>query len=96
MKLITILLLCSRLLPSLTQEDDTQEIDCSDETVFQAADTALKKFNGGLESSNQFVLYRVTEGNKTVSDSFLVKPLVIGALRHRGRRLEMEILRLPG
>ncbi|GAB1300148.1 Kininogen-1 [Apodemus speciosus] len=54
-----------RLLPSLTEQDDAQEINCSDETVFKAVDTALKKFNGGLENGNQFVLYRVTEGNKT-------------------------------
>ncbi|XP_032755117.1 kininogen-1 isoform X1 [Rattus rattus] len=64
MKLITILLLCSRLLPSLAREEDAQEMDCNDETVFQAVDTALKKYNAGLESGNQFVLYRVTEGTK--------------------------------
>ena len=75
----------SRLLTNLTQEDDAQEIDCSDETVY----TALKKYNAGLQSGNQFVLYQPTEGTKTVSDSFLVKPLVIGALGHRGRRLQM-------
>lgn len=39
-------------------------MDCNDETVFQAVDTALKKYNAGLESGNQFVLYRVTEGTK--------------------------------
>ena len=89
MKLITILLLCCRLLPSLAQLTYSQEIDCTDETVFQAVDIALKKFNSGLESGNQFVLYRVTEGTTTVSDSFLVKPLVIVALGHRHRRLQM-------
>ncbi|XP_052014493.1 T-kininogen 1-like isoform X2 [Apodemus sylvaticus] len=68
MKLITILLLCSRLLPSLAQLTYSQEIDCTDETVFQAVDIALKKFNSGLESGNQFVLYRVTEG--TTTDGF--------------------------
>ncbi|XP_028617239.1 T-kininogen 1-like [Grammomys surdaster] len=65
MRLITILLLCSRLLPCLAQEEDAQEIDCNDETVFQAVDTALRKYNAGLQSGNQFVLYRVTEGTKT-------------------------------
>ncbi|XP_052014448.1 T-kininogen 1-like isoform X2 [Apodemus sylvaticus] len=65
MKLITILLLCSRLLPSLVQITYSQEIECIDETVFQAADTALKKYNSGLQSGNQFVLYRVAEGTKT-------------------------------
>ncbi|NP_001009628.1 T-kininogen 2 precursor [Rattus norvegicus] len=64
MKLITILLLCSRLLPSLAQEEGAQEMDCNDETVFQAVDTALKKYNAELESGNQFLLYRVTEGTK--------------------------------
>nr|XP_030712589.1 kininogen-1 isoform X3 [Globicephala melas] len=64
MKLITILFLCSRLLPSLTQ-DSSQEIDCNDPDVFQAADTALKKYNSGNKSGNQFVLYRVTEVIRT-------------------------------
>lgn len=65
MKLITILLFCSRLLLSLTQGEDAQEIDCNDETVFQAVDTALKKLNARLQSRNHFVLYQVTEGTKT-------------------------------
>lgn len=96
MKLITILLLCFRLLPSLAQEEGAQEMDCNDETVFQAVDTALKKYNSGLGSGNQFVLYRVTEGPKKVSDSFSVKLLVISALRLRARGLEWLVLRLPG
>lgn len=96
MRLIPILLLCSGLLPCLAQEEDAQEIDCNDETVFQAVDAALKKYNAGLQSGNQFVLYRVTEGTKTVSDSFPVKPLVIAALRHRGRGWRWLVLRLPG
>lgn len=96
MKLITILLLCSRLLPSLAQEEGAQEMDCNDETVFQAVDTALKKYNAGLESGNQFVLYRVTEGTKKVSDSFPVTLLVIATLRHRARGLEWLVLGLPG
>ncbi|XP_036059483.1 kininogen-1 isoform X2 [Onychomys torridus] len=71
MKLITVLLLCSRLLPSLTQEEAPQEIDCNDEDVFQAVDVALKKFNAGKLNGNQFVLYRVTEGTKMVgSETF--------------------------
>uniref|UniRef100_A0A8C6D5F9 Thiol proteinase inhibitor n=1 Tax=Moschus moschiferus TaxID=68415 RepID=A0A8C6D5F9_MOSMO len=64
MKLITILFLCSRLLPSLTQES-SQEIDCNDQDVFKAVDTALKKYNSGNKSGNQFVLYRVTEVTRT-------------------------------
>ncbi|XP_069414467.1 kininogen-1 isoform X1 [Ovis canadensis] len=64
MKLITILFLCSRLLPSLTQES-SQEIDCNDQDVFKAVDTALKKYNSGNKSGNQFVLYRVTEVSRT-------------------------------
>uniref|UniRef100_A0A8C0CXH2 Thiol proteinase inhibitor n=1 Tax=Balaenoptera musculus TaxID=9771 RepID=A0A8C0CXH2_BALMU len=64
MKLITILFLCSRLLPSLTQES-SQEIDCNDQDVFKAVDTALKKYNSGNKSGNQFVLYRVTEVIRT-------------------------------
>ncbi|CAO2631401.1 T-kininogen 2 [Lemmus lemmus] len=71
MKLITILFLCSVLLPSLAQEETTQEIDCNDEDVFQAVDAALKKYNAGNQTGNQFVLYRVTEGTKIVdSDIF--------------------------
>ncbi|XP_034371282.1 kininogen-1 isoform X3 [Arvicanthis niloticus] len=65
MRLIPILLLCSGLLPCLAQEEDAQELDCNDETVFLAVDAALKKYNAGLQSGNQFVLYRVTEGTKT-------------------------------
>ncbi|XP_038200851.1 T-kininogen 2-like [Arvicola amphibius] len=71
MKLITILFLCSRLLPSLAQEETTQEIDCNDEDVFHAVDAALKKYNVRNQTGNQFVLYRVTEGTKMVgSDTF--------------------------
>ncbi|GAB1300144.1 Histidine-rich glycoprotein [Apodemus speciosus] len=53
------------LLPSLAQFTYSQEIDCTDESEFEAVDISLKKFNTGLESSNQFVLYRVTEGTTT-------------------------------
>lgn len=67
MKLIAMLLLCSRLLPSLTQES-SQEIDCNDEDLFKAVDTALKKYNSRNQSGNQFVLYRVTEVTRTVSE----------------------------
>ncbi|KAI4548231.1 hypothetical protein MG293_000561 [Ovis ammon polii] len=52
------------LLPSLTQES-SQEIDCNDQDVFKAVDTALKKYNSGNKSGNQFVLYRVTEVSRT-------------------------------
>ncbi|XP_020734485.2 kininogen-1 isoform X1 [Odocoileus virginianus] len=64
MKLITILFLCSRLLPGLAQES-SQEIDCNDQDVFKAVDTALKKHNSGNKADNQFVLYRVTEVTRT-------------------------------
>ncbi|XP_058919709.1 kininogen-1 isoform X2 [Kogia breviceps] len=64
MKLITILFLCSRLLPSLTQES-SQEIDCNHQDVFKAVDAALKKYNSGNTSGNQFVLYRITEVIRT-------------------------------
>ena len=67
MKLITILFLCSRLLPSLTQES-SEEIDCNDQDVFKAVDTALTKYNSGNKSGNQFVLYRVTEVARMVSE----------------------------
>lgn len=67
MKLITILFLCSKLLTSLTQEYQSQEIDCNDEDVFKAVDKALKNYNSKIQSGNQFVLYRITEVNKTVS-----------------------------
>ena len=66
MKLIAVLFLCSRLLPSLTEES-SQDIDCNDEDLFKAVDTALKKYNSRNQSGNQFVLYRVTEVTRTVS-----------------------------
>ncbi|XP_054441064.1 kininogen-1-like isoform X2 [Pteronotus mesoamericanus] len=65
MKLIAILLLCSKLLLSLTQEYHSEEMDCNDEDVFKAVDSALKIYNRRSESGNQFVLYRITEVNKT-------------------------------
>lgn len=65
MKLIAILFLCSRLLPTLTQEYSSQEIDCNNEDVFKAVDTALKMYNSRMQSGNQFVLYRITEVTKT-------------------------------
>ncbi|XP_006220205.3 kininogen-1 [Vicugna pacos] len=65
MKLIAILFLCSRLLPSLTQEPFSEEIDCNDQDVFKAVDSALRKYNSENKSGNQFVLYRVTEVRKT-------------------------------
>lgn len=65
MKLIAIFFLCSRLLPTLTQEHSSQEIDCNDEDVFNAVDTALKMYNDRKQSGNQFVLYRITEATKT-------------------------------
>ncbi|XP_053421153.1 kininogen-1 [Nycticebus coucang] len=71
MKLIAILFLCSRLLASLTQESLSKEIDCNDEEVFKAVDTALKKYNSQNRSGNQFVLYRITGGTKVVNpDTF--------------------------
>ncbi|XP_049485488.1 kininogen-1 isoform X2 [Panthera uncia] len=65
MKLIAVLFLCSRLLPSLTKESFSQDIDCNDEDLFKAVDTALKKYNSRNQSGNQFVLYRVTEVTRT-------------------------------
>ncbi|XP_032027748.1 kininogen-1 [Hylobates moloch] len=71
MKLITILFLCSRLLLSLTQESQSEEIDCNDKDLFKAVDAALKKYNSQNQSNNQFVLYRITEATKMVSsDTF--------------------------
>ncbi|XP_004473762.2 kininogen-1 isoform X2 [Dasypus novemcinctus] len=67
MKLIVILLLCSRLLPSLTQESVSREVDCDDEDVFKAVDAALKKYNNQSQEGNQFVLYRVTEASQTMT-----------------------------
>lgn len=65
MKLIALLFLCSRLLPTLPQEHSSQEIDCNDEDVFKAVDAALKMYNERNETGNQFVLYRITEVIKT-------------------------------
>uniref|UniRef100_A0A2K5RG62 Kininogen 1 n=1 Tax=Cebus imitator TaxID=2715852 RepID=A0A2K5RG62_CEBIM len=64
MKLITILFLCSRLLLGLTQELQSEEIDCNDKDLFEAVDAALKKYNNQNLTTNQFVLYRITEGTK--------------------------------
>ncbi|KAM6225328.1 kininogen-1 [Rhynchocyon petersi] len=65
MKLIALLFLCSRLLSSLTQETSSREIDCNNEDVFNVVDAALKKFNNQSQSGNQFILYRITQVNKT-------------------------------
>ncbi|XP_045439736.1 kininogen-1 isoform X3 [Pipistrellus kuhlii] len=65
MKLIAILFLCSTLLTSLAQGDQQQEFVCNDEDLLKAVDAALTKYNDGSKSDNQFVLYRITEGNKT-------------------------------
>ena len=89
MKLIIILFLCSRLLLSLAQEESTKEIDCNDEDVFQAVDAALKKYNAGNKTGNQFVLYRVTEGTKMVSDCLTLSSLIIRALWHGSRGREV-------
>ena len=89
MKLIIILFLCSRLLLSLAQEESTEEIDCNDEDVFQAVDAALKKYNARNQTGYQFVLYRVTEGTKMVSDCLTLRSLVIRALWHGNRGLEV-------
>lgn len=67
MKLIALLVFCSRLLLSETQELHTEEIDCNNEDVFKAVDAALEKYNTRSQSGNQFVLHRVTDVKKTVS-----------------------------
>lgn len=56
---------------SITEEYHSQEIDCNDEDVFKAVDAALKKYNDRNQSGNQFVLYRITEVTKTVSEACL-------------------------
>ena len=89
MKLVTVLFLCSRLLLSLAQEETTQEIDCNDEDVFHAVDAALKKYNARNQTGYQFVLYRVMEGTKMVSDCLTLRSLVIRALWHGSRGLEV-------
>lgn len=65
MKLITVLFLCSRLLLCLSQENTLKEIDCNDQDAFLAVDAALKTYNDQSTSGNQFVLYRITQVNKT-------------------------------
>ncbi|XP_070262713.1 kininogen-2-like [Myotis yumanensis] len=65
MKLFAILFLCSRLLTTFAHQNQPQEVDCNDEDVFKAVDAALKKYNDGKKSGNQFVLYRITEVIKT-------------------------------
>ncbi|XP_006884168.1 PREDICTED: kininogen-2-like [Elephantulus edwardii] len=61
MKLITILFLCSRLIPSWTLETVSEQIDCNNEDVFKVVDTALKKYNDQSQSGNQFVLYLISQ-----------------------------------
>lgn len=84
MKLLTLLVLCSRLLPSLTEEKQPQQIDCNDEDLFQAVDTALQKYNSEIQSGNQFMLDRVTEGTKMVRDRLTVKSRATRALWRGG------------
>ncbi|XP_073531106.1 T-kininogen 2-like [Phyllobates terribilis] len=64
MRLLAIVLLFSYRLLASANQASTDEADCDDQNVFQAADEVLKSFNDAKKDGNQFVLYRITEARK--------------------------------
>ncbi|XP_073434843.1 T-kininogen 1-like isoform X2 [Dendrobates tinctorius] len=61
MRLLAIVLLFSYCLLASSNQSSTDEANCDDQNVFQAADEVLKSFNDAKKDGNQFVLYRITE-----------------------------------
>ncbi|XP_077146531.1 T-kininogen 2-like isoform X1 [Ranitomeya variabilis] len=64
MRLLAIVLLFSYCLLASANQSYTDEADCDDKNVFQAADEVLKSFNDAKKEGNQFMLYRITEARK--------------------------------
>lgn len=68
MRLLHIVLLFSYYFIGSANQASTDEADCDDQNVFQAADEVLRSFNDAKQDGNQFVLYRITEATKKVGD----------------------------
>lgn len=64
MRLLHIVLLFSYYFIGSANQASTDEADCDDQNVFQAADEVLRSFNDAKQDGNQFVLYRITEATK--------------------------------
>ncbi|KGL84760.1 Kininogen-1, partial [Tinamus guttatus] len=67
MKPFLVLVLCSSFFSSRATPLPFEFSDCNDPDVFQAVDTALKKYNGDRTTGNQFALHVVMEAKKTVN-----------------------------
>lgn len=67
MKPFIVLALCCSFLSSRATPVPFEFLDCDNPDVFEAVDTALKKYNGDSTSGNQFALYMVMEAKRTVS-----------------------------
>ncbi|NXP13749.1 KNG1 protein, partial [Thinocorus orbignyianus] len=59
------LVLCCSFLCSRATPLPFELLDCDDADVFEAVDTALKKYNEDRGTGNQFALYMVTEAKRT-------------------------------
>lgn len=67
MKPFIVLALCCSFISSRATPLPFEFLDCDNPDVFEAVDTALKKYNGDSTSGNQFALYMVMEAKRTVS-----------------------------
>ncbi|NXA31166.1 KNG1 protein, partial [Eudromia elegans] len=65
MKPFLVLVLCSSFFSSRATPLPFEFSDCNDPDVFEAVDTALKKYNEERTTGNQFALYVVMEAKKT-------------------------------
>ncbi|NXX12405.1 KNG1 protein, partial [Podargus strigoides] len=65
MKPFIVLVLCCSFFSSRAIPLPFEFLDCDDPDVFKAVDTALKKYNGGRATDNQFALYMVMEAKRT-------------------------------
>ncbi|XP_035413186.1 kininogen-1 [Cygnus atratus] len=66
MKPFIVLALCCSFLSSRATPLPFEFLDCDNPDVFEAVDTALKKYNGDSTSGDQFALYMVMEAKRTV------------------------------
>ncbi|XP_068547914.1 kininogen-1 [Anas acuta] len=66
MKPFIVLALCCSFISSRATPLPFEFLDCDNPDVFEAVDTALKKYNGDSTSGNQFALYMVMEAKRTV------------------------------
>ncbi|XP_057256374.1 kininogen-1 [Pezoporus wallicus] len=62
---LIVLALCCSFFSSRATPLLHEFLDCDDPDVFQAVDTALKKYNGDIATGNQFALHMVMEAKRT-------------------------------